>query len=173
MIYAGSGSVVLTGGAGNDSFKFQGDDGGGSAADVVKKITDFTVGDRIMAATYQITIKDGDDAEEQVADLFEQIYLDENDGDHGRPCVSASRNSPNGKYTAIDVTHGTDAEDVITIEVAGHHHLQFAVDPFLRGMRKSHEACRCIRNSHPGRPRIATHANGHCACGRASWPVWC
>ena len=126
MIYAGSGSVVLTGGAGNDSFTFQCDDGGGSQQDVVKKITDFTVGDRIIAATYQITIKDGDDAEEQVADLFEQIYLDENDGDHGRPVRFRYEELADGKYTAIDVTHGTDAEDVMTIEVAGHHHLQFA-----------------------------------------------
>ena len=64
VIRVDGGSVVLTGGAGNDTFEFQppGDAGGGSEQDTVKKITDFTVGDKIVAATYQITIKDGEDA---------------------------------------------------------------------------------------------------------------
>ena len=127
VIRVDGGSVVLTGGAGNDTFEFQppGDAGGGSEQDTVKKITDFTVGDKIVAATYQITIKDGDEAAEQVADLFEQLYLDE-DGDHGRPVRFRFEELADGKYTAIDVSHGSNAEDVMTIEVAGHHHLQFA-----------------------------------------------
>lgn len=125
VIHAGTGSVVLTGGAGNDRFEFQCDDSG-SEQDFVKKITDFTIGDRIVAATYEITIKDGDDAVEQVADLFEQIYLEENDGGHGQPVRFRFEELENRQYTAIDVAHGTDAEDVMTIELAGHHHLQFA-----------------------------------------------
>ena len=127
-IYVGKGSVVLTGGAGDDCFTFQCDDDGGSEQSV-KKITDFTVGDKIVAATYQITIKDGDDAEEQVADLFEQIYLDENDGGHqGRSVRFRFEELANGKYTAIDVAHSDDS-DVMTIEVAGHHNLQFTPFP--------------------------------------------
>jgi Ca2+-binding RTX toxin-like protein len=133
VIRAGNVSVVLTGGAGNDSFEFQcGPDEGsnGSDQDVVRKITDFTVGDQIVAATYQITIRDdGSDAQEQVADLFDQIYLEDESGGHGhhsRPVRFRFEELEDRRYTAIDVAHGTDAEDVMTIELAGHHHLQFA-----------------------------------------------
>ena len=126
VIIAGSGPVVLTGGAGDDCFQFERDDDGRKQQDVVKKITDFTVGDKIVAATYQITIKEGGDAEEQVADLFEQIYLEENDGGHNRPVRFRFEELANSKYTAIDVHYGNDDGDGMTIEVAGHHHLQFS-----------------------------------------------
>ncbi len=126
VIIAGSGAVVLTGGAGDDCFQFQRGDDGAQQQDVVKKITDFTIGDKIVAATYQITIKEGCDAEEQVADLFEQIYLDENHGGHNRQVRFRFEELAEGKYTAIDVDYGNDDADGMTIEVAGHHHLQFS-----------------------------------------------
>lgn len=125
LIYAGNGPVVLTGGAGDDCFTFQCDDDGVSELNTLKKITDFTVGDKIVAATYQITIKDGDNAEEKVADLFEQIYLDEKDGSQqNRPVRFRFEELADSKYTAIDVARSDDG-DVMTIEVAGHHNLQF------------------------------------------------
>ena len=62
-LVAGSTSVSMTGGDGNDTFEFQRaeDD---HAAMTVRKITDFTVGDRIVAATYEITYLQEDGAED-------------------------------------------------------------------------------------------------------------
>ena len=43
----------------------------------VRKITDFTVGDRIVAATYEISYFNEDDVEDALSDMFEDIYLAE------------------------------------------------------------------------------------------------
>ena len=46
--------VSMTGGDGNDTFEFHRPDDDQQAM-TVRKITDFTVGDRIVAATYEIS----------------------------------------------------------------------------------------------------------------------
>ena len=77
-IVAGSTSVSMTGGDGNDTFEFQRAEED-QAAMTVRKITDFTVGDRIVAATYEISYFNEDDVEDALSDLFEDIYLAEGD----------------------------------------------------------------------------------------------
>jgi Ca2+-binding RTX toxin-like protein len=126
QIYAGSGPVVLTGGAGNDVFDFGYESGAASGPEMVRKITDFTVGDKIVAAAYQITINDTTEAEEQVTDLFEQLYLEEGQSGNGRAVRFRFEDSEEGQYTVIDVGDGVDTQEVMTIEVAGHHQLQYA-----------------------------------------------
>ena len=63
-IVAGSTSVSMTGGDGNDTFEFQRAEDDQQAM-TVRKITDFTVGDRIVAATYEISYLKEDGVEER------------------------------------------------------------------------------------------------------------
>jgi Ca2+-binding RTX toxin-like protein len=126
-IIAGSGSVTLTGGQGRDSFEFERNPDEKTAPDVVRKITDFTVGDRIVAASYVIKLADDDDpVEEQIADLFEQVYMDEDHSGHGQGVRFRFEEVEGLKYTAIDVADRPEQDDVMTIEVAGYQTLQYA-----------------------------------------------
>jgi Ca2+-binding RTX toxin-like protein len=126
-IVAGDASVTMTGGAGNDIFEFQRGSNEGPGHDLVRKITDFTIGDRIVTASYQIVLGDDDDSvEHQVEDLFEQVYKDEENSGHGRAVRFRFEDHSDGQYTAIDVADRADPEDIITIEISGHQQLQFA-----------------------------------------------
>ena len=70
-------------GQGNDTFEFQRSEGDQPAV-MVRKITDFTVGDRIVAATYEISYLQEEGAADHLSDMFSDIYLSA-DGDHHRP----------------------------------------------------------------------------------------
>jgi hypothetical protein len=91
----------------------------------VRKITDFTVGDRIIAATFEISYLQEDSAEGAISDMFDDIYLTA-DGDN-RPVRFRFEELDNGKFTLVDVHDRPDTDDFYTIELAGHHHLQFTV----------------------------------------------
>lgn len=123
-IIAGSTSVSMTGGAGNDTFEFQRAEDDEETM-TVRKITDFTVGDRIVAATYEISYLGDNDPEDVLSDMFEDIYLSP-DGDH-RPVRFRFEELDHGKFTLVDVHDRPDSDDFYTIELAGHHHLQFTV----------------------------------------------
>lgn len=122
-IVAGSTSVSMTGGGGNDTFEFQRPEEDEQAM-TVRKITDFTVGDRIVAATYEIRYFDEDDVEDALSDMFEDIYLAEGDK---RPVRFRFEDLDNDQRTLIDVHDRPDAEDFYTIEVVGHHQLHFTI----------------------------------------------
>jgi len=123
-LVAGSTSVAMTGGDGNDTFEFQRAEED-QAAMTIRKITDFTVGDRIVAATYEITYLQEDGAEDQLSDMFAALYLSE-DGDN-RPVRFRFEEVEGAKSTLVDVHDRPDTEDFYTIEVVGHHHLQFTI----------------------------------------------
>jgi hypothetical protein len=91
----------------------------------VRKITDFTVGDRIIAATFEINYLQEDGAEGAISDMFDDIYLTA-DGDN-RPVRFRFEELDNGKFTLVDVHDRPDTDDFYTIELAGHHHLQFTI----------------------------------------------
>lgn len=122
---AGSTSVSMTGGKGRDTFEFQrsGDD---PQDVVVRKITDFTVGDRIVAATYEISFlgDDGDGNQETIADMFDDIYLSQNSH---RPVRFRFEKHQEQDVTFVDVHDRPDTDEFYSIEVYGHHHLQFTV----------------------------------------------
>jgi len=121
----GSNSVAFAGGGGNDTFEFQRLDDD-HQPDLIRKITDFTVGDRIVTATYQIYYRDEVDAADQVADLFDDIYL-ATEGDK-RPIRFRFEQQDNGEVTMIDVHDRPDNDqDFYSIQLAGHHQLQFTV----------------------------------------------
>ena len=114
----------MTGGDGDDTFEFHRRDDDQPTM-TVRKITDFTVGDRIVAATYQISFLEEDGLEEAVSDMFDDIYLS-TDGDN-RPVRFRFEEVDSDQMTLVDVHDRPDTDDFFTIELAGHHHLQFTV----------------------------------------------
>jgi Ca2+-binding RTX toxin-like protein len=125
-IVAGSGSVSMAGGDGNDTFEFQRVEEDNQQAITVRRITDFTVGDRIVAATYEISyLQEEGSAADQLSDMFGDIYLSA-DRDN-RPVRFRFEDLDNNKRTWIDVHDRTDPDDFYTIEVLGHHQLQFTI----------------------------------------------
>jgi Ca2+-binding RTX toxin-like protein len=125
-IVAGSCSASMAGGDGNDTFEFQRAEEDDQHAIMVRKVTDFTVGDRIVAATYEISyLQDEGSAADQLSDMFSDIYLS-TDGDN-RPVRFRFEDHDNDKRTWIDVHDRTDPDDFYSIEVLGHHQLQFTI----------------------------------------------
>ncbi|MDR6661217.1 Ca2+-binding RTX toxin-like protein [Tardiphaga robiniae] len=123
-LIAGSGSVSMTGGPGRDRFEFQRSDDDQEPL-LIRKITDFTVGDRIFAATYEIAYLQETDAGQQIADMFDDIYLQGNQDN--RPVRFRFEHLNDGEFTVVDVHDRSDSDDFFSIEVAGHHQLQFTV----------------------------------------------
>jgi Ca2+-binding RTX toxin-like protein len=124
-IVAGSTSISMTGGEGNDTFEFQRAEGDQQTM-TLRKITDFTVGDRIVAATYEISYMQGEGAAaDQLSDMFTDIYLSADD-DH-RPVRFRFEQIDSNQVTVVDVRDRPDADDFYSIEVLGHHQLQFTV----------------------------------------------
>jgi Cadherin-like domain/RTX calcium-binding nonapeptide repeat (4 copies) len=120
---AGSSSVCLTGGDGDDIFEFQLADH--HETELVRKITDFTVGDRIIASGYEIRYRESEDPNAEFADFFDEIYVAENAD--LRPIKFRFENAETGARTFVDVHDRTDPEDFYSIELAGLHQLEFTV----------------------------------------------
>jgi Ca2+-binding RTX toxin-like protein len=124
-LIAGSRPVEFKGGDGDDTFEFSRPDAD-HQPDLVRKITDFTVGDRILAATYEIYYRDEDDAADEVADLFDDVYLAD-DGDK-RPVRFRFEKQDDNDVTMVDVhDRPDDDQNFYSIQLSGHHHLQFTV----------------------------------------------
>jgi Ca2+-binding RTX toxin-like protein len=123
-IVAGHSSVSMTGGDGDDVFEFHRSQDEEQAV-TVRKITDFTVGDRIVAASYEISYLREDGAEDAIADMFDDIYLSQEG--HKRPVRFRFEKLDENDVTFVDVHDRPDTEDFYSIEVAGHHQLQFTV----------------------------------------------
>ena len=114
----------MTGGRGDDTFEFQRSDDD-HQPDLVRKITDFTVGDRIIAARYEIRYRDGEDMDDEMEDLFDDIYLSE--GTDRRPIRFRFEQLDNEERTLVEVHDREDSEDFYSIELDGRHELQFTV----------------------------------------------
>ena len=114
-ILAGSTSVSMTGGDGNDTFEFHRSEDHDQPAVTVRKITDFTVGDRIVAATYEISYLKEDGLEDTVSDMFDDIYLSTN-GDH-RPVRFRFEEVDSNQRTLVDVHDQPDTDEFFTIEL--------------------------------------------------------
>ena len=113
----------MTGGDGNDTFEFHRSED--QQAMTVRKITDFTVGDRIVAATYEISYLRQDGVDETISDMFDDIYLSTN-GDK-RPVRFRFEEVDSNQLTLVDVHDRPDTDEFFTIELFGHHQLQFTV----------------------------------------------
>lgn len=124
-IDAGSMPATLTGGDGDDTFLFERSDND-QQPEIVRKITDFTVGDRIIAASYEIRYREGDDVSEAIEDLFEDIYLSVNEG-QSRPIRFRFEKVDDDERTFVEVHDRPDSEEFFSIELYGHHNLSVVV----------------------------------------------
>jgi len=122
-LIAGSSSISMTGGEGDDTFEFERPDDD-HQPNLVRKITDFTVGDRIIAASYEIRYRQGDDVSEAVGDLFDSIYLSDDDD---RPIRFRFEKIDDDDRTFVDVHDRSDSEEFYSIELYGHHKLEVAI----------------------------------------------
>lgn len=124
-LVAGNSSITLEGGQGDDTFEFRRRDDD-HRPDSVRKITDFTVGDRIVAARFEIRHRDDDDdGDDEIEDLFDSIYLSEDRDD--RPIRFRFEKDDDDDRTFVDVRDDDDSPDYYSIELNGHHRLEFAV----------------------------------------------
>lgn len=121
---AGSTSIVMTGGNGNDIFSFENSDDD-NYPEFVRKITDFTVGDKIIVASYEIRYREGSDAADQIGDLFDDLYLEGN-ADR-RPVRFRFEERDDEDRTFVDVHDRPDSSEFFSIELSGHHHLGVTV----------------------------------------------
>jgi Ca2+-binding RTX toxin-like protein len=123
-LIASSSSIQMTGGDGDDTFEFRMSDDD-HQADSVRKITDFTVGDRLIVATYEIRYRQEDQDNADIGDLFDEIYLSAQ-GEH-RPVRFRFEKLDDNELTFVNVQQGDDSEEYYSIELFGHHHLEFTV----------------------------------------------
>jgi Ca2+-binding RTX toxin-like protein len=121
-LIAGSQSISMTGGDGNDTFEFQRDDDDHEPL-LIRKITDFSVGDRIVAAVYEISYRPDSDDADAITDMFDDIYLSGNQ--NNRPIRFRFEDVNDDQFTVVDVHDRPDTDDFFSIEVSGHHHFQF------------------------------------------------
>jgi Ca2+-binding RTX toxin-like protein len=123
-IIARDAAATMTGGDGDDTFEFHRSDDD-HQPELVRKITDFTVGDRIVAASYEIRYREGEDGSEEVGDLFDDIYLSET-GEQ-LPVKFRFEQGETGDRTFVEVHDRADPEDFYSIELTGRHDLEFIV----------------------------------------------
>ncbi|WP_424630078.1 cadherin-like domain-containing protein [Bradyrhizobium sp. SYSU BS000235] len=121
-LIAGATSISMTGGDGDDTFEFDGPDAE-HQPDLVRKITDFTIGDRVIVASYEVRYRD-EGIGEAINDLFTDIYLS-GQTDH-RPVRFRFEKLDDNDRTFIDV-HMEDSSEVYSIELFGRHHLEVTV----------------------------------------------
>jgi Ca2+-binding RTX toxin-like protein len=123
-----AGPISMTGGDGEDTFEFQRSDDD-HQPDLVRKITDFTFGDRIIAARYEIYYRTDDGEagaeDEGIDDLFDDIYLSENND--SRPIRFRFEEVDDGDCTFVEIHDRDDSEDYYSIQLSGRHDLEFTV----------------------------------------------
>ncbi len=124
LLIAGPGAATLSGRGGADTFVFlRADDD--RDPDVVRKITDFSVGDRIIAARFDIHHRADGDAAHGDAEPFDRFYLSA--PDDNRPVRFRFEQQGPESVTVVEVYDVPgDEQQHFAIQVAGHHHLQFA-----------------------------------------------
>lgn len=123
-LVAGDGSVRMTGGQGKDKFEFQVSNGD-HQPEHVRQITDFSIGDRLIVASYEIRYREGEDASAAIEDLFENVYLS---GDGNRPVrFRFEQLDDDDDRTFVDVFHN-NSDEAFSIELFGRHSdLEFTV----------------------------------------------
>jgi Ca2+-binding RTX toxin-like protein len=116
---SGSGSSTMTGGAGSDIFEFETPDQS-RLVDLVRKITDFTVGDRLLVAQYEIQERSGGGPGSN--DWFENVYLSSDETQH-RAIRFRFERYDDRDTTVVDVQDGAP-ENIYSIELLGYHQLE-------------------------------------------------
>ena len=134
-ITAGEHAVAMTGGDGKDTFEFNNARRSYDSQDdglVVGKITDFTVGDRLIVADYEIRYKDDGSNKtlfKEIENAFENTYFV--DAQDQRPVRFRFEKIDDKDMTIVEVrdANGDGVIDTysVEIELSGRHHLEVTV----------------------------------------------
>jgi hypothetical protein len=109
----------MTGGDGDDSFEFETPDPG-YLDTLVRTITDFTVGDRLLVAGYDLRDRSGP-GNGASDDPFYNQYLSDEDTNRSIRFQFEKRNDED--VTVLDVTDG-NPDNAYAIQVLGYHVLE-------------------------------------------------
>lgn len=126
-IHFGEDFVEVTGGAGKNSFSFQIPNAPQGANEVVARITDFKVGDKLLVADFEIKYRDGEDFLEELEDAFEKVYKSGNN-DH-RSVKFKFDKVEQQDITVVEVhdINGDGIEDTYSIVLEGRHSIGVTV----------------------------------------------
>ncbi|MEK1888404.1 MAG: cadherin-like domain-containing protein [Phyllobacterium sp.] len=113
----GASAMVLEGGGGADTFRFQIPEGS-TSAEVIHQILDFMVGDRIEMSKYEIF----EDVIDDLEDRFEDVYGDDADAPP-LPIRVRHEGTDELQHTLIEVDMDRDEHYEMTINLTGHHML--------------------------------------------------
>lgn len=114
-INSGRGSISMTGGEGEDTFEFETPDQDNRGS-LVRTITDFSVGDRLLVSGYEFRDNSGRGNAED--DSFYSRYLA--DEDNHRWIRFRFENHNDGEFTVVSVAEGTP-DDEYDIQLFGRH----------------------------------------------------
>ena len=119
--------VEVTGGGGHNSYTFELPNGGFGSHEVVARITDFKVGDKLMVADFEIKYRDGEDFFDELEDAFEKVYKS-GDNDH-RSIKFKFDKMEQEDITIVEVhdVNGDGVEDSFSIVLEGRHSIGVTV----------------------------------------------
>ncbi len=126
-IHFGDEFVEVTGGTGKNSYTFELPSSGHRSDEVVARITDFKVGDKLMVADFEIKYRDGGDFFDELEDAFEKVYKSGND-DH-RSVKFKFDKMDQEDITVVEVRdlNGDGIEDSYSIVLEGRHSIGVTV----------------------------------------------
>jgi Ca2+-binding RTX toxin-like protein len=120
-IIAGTGTISLTGGEGNNTFDF-------TAAvpnvsdNLVRKITDFKVGDRLLLANYSFWETEHGNQGSGSGDQFDQVYATSANHDRGGVSFKFEKIG-DADVTTVNLKFDNDPGRDFLVEMSGHHQL--------------------------------------------------
>lgn len=133
FVVGGEAAATLSGGEGCDTFKFEveGRDAGEEAGELIHRILDLEVGDKIVVKQYTLRRRDDDEDDDDDDDdrpddpeNFGRIYRDDDDDDD-RPFRFRIEKTGERESTFIDVTVEQDGDREFSIEISGSHRFYY------------------------------------------------
>ena len=172
FLKSGHGSISMTGGEGDDTFEFEAPDQDHRGS-LVRTITDFTVGDRLLVSSYEFRDHSGPGNAEDDDSFYDRYLSDE---DNQRSIRFRFENHDDRDFTIISVTEGIPDDDY-EIQLSGHlvfdvqdHH----VSSLIHSDKETTCASRCELNCSrrpEARPQKCPARNVRFPYGRALWPA--
>jgi Ca2+-binding RTX toxin-like protein len=125
LVISNETATTMSGGRGRDTFKFEveGRDAAEDAGELIHRILDLEVGDRIVVSQYTLRRDDDDDGrEDECGDDFGRIYGDDEDDGPFRFRIEKIGEH---ESTFIDVEIENDADKDLSIEISGAHRFYY------------------------------------------------
>ena len=176
-INSGRGSISMTGGEGEDTFEFETPDQDNRGS-LVRTITDFTVGDRLLVSGYEFRDNSGHGNSNDDDSFYNRYLADE---DNHRWIRFRFEKQDDRDFTVMSVAEGTP-DDEYDIQLFGRHLFDVHDHTLIADTQRQGEDMkrhRCEWNWSRGREQARKKAPQGVfvsACGRASrqalrWPL--